>query len=554
MAGDHLGILYAMRILFPAIIRSPAMQEISLLNSVIGPVMRGPSSSHCAAPYMMAKLVRELSCSNGEVLKKAVVRFDPRGSFAPCYKAQSSDENFAAGLYGAKLTDADYRDILGRVERGEGFHFAIEVTELDNNNHPNRVDLELTLQTQDGGQRTDLYAGASVGGGMYYIDSMNGEALFLTGKTASVFVWGEAAVTDADTIAEMLAGGGNMLLGVAVDQKHTRIEVSLQSVPAMDILGQVAKRDGVTDLRFADASQYPVCAMDDLFSTSDAVIAIADQQEGGSIADAALALEAKRLGLSRQATRDLFRERCELMLRVVAEGFDAKPEDNVMRFLTLRARKVRDANLPDGLGGPVLQDAIAGALSAMERDSNRGLVCAAPTAGSAGVVPGTLYGLIRHGIDIEGATDALQVMALIGAVFAARGTFAAECGGCSVETGASAAMAAAGVTQAYGGTAQQCFDSASMCLMNTLGLVCDPVGGDVEIPCHARNVAGVSHAFSSAMAVLAGFDAVLGYDELVDQTVKIGAMMHPDLRCTARGGCAATKTALRMVEAASLGK
>ena len=543
-----------MRMLFPAIIRSPAMQEISLLNSVIGPVMRGPSSSHCAAPYMMAKLVRELSCSNGEVLQKAVVRFDPRGSFAPCYKAQSSDENFAAGLLGAKLTDADYRDILGRVERGEGFHFAIEVTELDNNNHPNRVDLELTLQTQDGAQRTDLYTGASVGGGMYYIDSMNGEALFLTGKTASVFVWGDAAVTDADTIAEMLAGGGNMLLGVAVDQKHTRIEVSLQSVPATDILGQVAKRDGVTDLRFADASQYPVCAMDDLFSTSDAVIAIADQQEGGSIADAALALEAKRLGLSRQATRDLFRERCELMLRVVAEGFDAKPEDNVMRFLTLRARKVRDASLPDGLGGPVLQDAIAGALSAMERDSNRGLVCAAPTAGSAGVVPGTLYGLIRHGIDIEGATDALQVMALIGAVFAARGTFAAECGGCSVETGASAAMAAAGVTQAYGGTAQQCFDAASMCLMNTLGLVCDPVGGDVEIPCHARNVAGVSHAFSSAMAVLAGFDAVLGYDELVDQTVKIGAMMHPDLRCTARGGCAATKTALRMVEAASLGK
>jgi len=529
------------------------MQEISLLNSVIGPVMRGPSSSHCAAPYMMAKLVRELSCSNGEVLEKAVVRFDPSGSFAPCYKAQSSDENFAAGLYGAKLTDADYREILGRVERGEGFHFAVEVTELDNNNHPNRVDLELTLRGRDGDARTDIYTGASVGGGMYYIDSMNDEALFMTGKTATVFVWGAGAVSDADQIASLLATGENRLLGMSVDQKHNRVEISLQSVPSADCLAGIAARDDVRDVRFADASQYPVCAMDDLFSTSDAVIAVADQEEGGSIADAALALEARRLGLSREATRILFRERCELMLRVVAEGFDAKPEDNVMRFLTLRARKVRDANLPGGLGGPVLQDAIAGALSAMERDSNRGLVCAAPTAGSAGVVPGTLYGLIRHGIDIEGATDALQVMALIGAVFAARGTFAAECGGCSVETGASAAMAAAGVAQAYGGSARQCFDAASMCLMNTLGLVCDPVGGDVEIPCHARNVAGVSHAFSSAMAVLAGFDAVLGYDELVDQTVKIGAMMHPDLRCTARGGCAATKTALRMVEAVTQG-
>ncbi|MEQ8285507.1 L-serine ammonia-lyase, iron-sulfur-dependent, subunit alpha [Thalassospira sp.] len=525
------------------------MQEISLLNSVIGPVMRGPSSSHCAAPYMMAKLVRELSCSNGETLQNAVVRFDPRGSFAPCYKAQSSDENFAAGLAGAKLTDADYREILGRVERGEGFRFAIEVTELDNNNHPNRVDIELSVLTLDGETRTDLYTGASVGGGMYYIDSMNGEALFLTGKTATVFVWGTDAIANADQIAADLATGENSVLDVSHDPDHDRIEISLQSLPDVKAFSELRTRYGIANLRYGGASQYPVCATDDLFSTSEAVIAVADGQEGGSIADAALVLEAKRLGLSREATRVLFRERCELMLRVVAEGFDAKPEDNVMRFLTLRARKVRDANLPSGLGGPVLQDAMAGALSAMERDSNRGLVCAAPTAGSAGVVPGTLYGLIRHGIDIEGATDALQVMALIGAVFAARGTFAAECGGCSVETGASAAMAAAGVAQAYGGDAKQCFDAASMCLMNTLGLVCDPVGGDVEIPCHARNVAGVSHAFSSAMAILAGFDAVLGYDELVDQTVKIGALMHPDLRCTARGGCAATKTALRMVEA-----
>lgn len=533
--------------------RKAAMQEISLLNSVIGPVMRGPSSSHCAAPYMMAKLVRELSCANGEVLENAVIRFDPRGSFAPVYKAQSSDENFAAGLAGAKLTDADYREILGRVERGEGFKFAVEVTELDNNNHPNRVDLELGVVAPDGTKRTDLYTGASVGGGMYYIDSMNGEALLLTGKTATVFVWGPDVVANADEIAAELSVGENSLLGVSVDPAHERIEISLQALPSAKQLSDLRARDDIDNVRFANASQYPVCATDDLFSTTASVIEVADKQEGGSIADAALALEAKRLGLSRAATRALFRERCELMLRVVAEGFDAKPEDNVMRFLTLRARNVRDANLPAGLGGPVLQDAMAGALSAMERDSNRGLVCAAPTAGSAGVVPGTLYGLIRHGIDIEGATDALQVMALIGAVFAARGTFAAECGGCSVETGASAAMAAAGVTQAYGGSAKQCFDAASMCLMNTLGLVCDPVGGDVEIPCHARNVAGVSHAFSSAMAVLAGFDAVLEYDELVDQTVKIGAMMHPDLRCTARGGCAATKTALRMVEAVTQG-
>ncbi|MDP2697712.1 L-serine ammonia-lyase, iron-sulfur-dependent, subunit alpha [Thalassospira sp.] len=521
------------------------MQEISLLNSVIGPVMRGPSSSHCAAPYMMARLVRELSTTNGEVLTRAIVRFDSRGSFAPVYQAQSSDENFAAGLAGVGLTDTGFRQVLPRVLRGEGFEFAVEITELANNNHPNRVDLHLTVQAPDGSTRTDLYQGASIGGGMFYIDRMNDVPVFLTGKTAVVFVWGNAP----DDVATMLCGKDNVVLGQETGPDG-RIDISLQALPSQAAFKTLRQMPGIHDVRMADASQYPVCSTDDLFSTTDAVINVAEAQ-GGSLAQAGLVLEAQRLGRSLDDTRALFRQRGELMLQVVAEGFDAKPEDNVMRFLTLRARKVRDANLPAGLGGAVLQDAIAGALSAMERDSNRGLVCAAPTAGSAGVVPGTLYGLIRHGIDPDGMTDALQVMALVGAVFAARGTFAAECGGCSVETGASAAMAAAGVVQAYGGTAQQCFDAAAMCLMNTLGLVCDPVGGDVEIPCHARNVAGVSHAFSSAMAVMAGFDAVLGFDELVDQTVKIGAMMHPDLRCTARGGCAATKTALKLVEQTS---
>ncbi|WP_114087337.1 L-serine ammonia-lyase, iron-sulfur-dependent, subunit alpha [Thalassospira profundimaris] len=534
------------------------MQEISLLNSVVGPVMRGPSSSHCAAPYMMGRLVRALSTSQGEVIEQADIRFNPRGSFAPVYKAQSTDENFAAGLAGLDLIDPDFRAVLGRVSAGQGFAFSVTVTELERNNHPNRVDMALSVREKDGCLRTDIYQGASIGGGMFYIDRMNGEDVYLTGKTAVIFVYardGKSIEADLRRIAAMdnrLLGWERACIGNVVDQPLNRFEVALQSVPSPNVLAKIEALPGVSRVMVADAAQYPVCATEDLFSTTEGVLDRVPAHNG-SLAQTALSLEAHRLGLSCEATRQLFIERAELMLRVVEEGFNAREEESVMRFLTLRARKVRDANLPAGVGGAVLQDAIAGALAAMERDSNRGLVVAAPTAGSAGVVPGTLYALVRHGIDLQGAADALQVMALIGAVFAARGTFAAECGGCSVETGASAAMAAAGVVQAFGGTAAQCFDAASMCLMNTLGLVCDPVGGDVEIPCHARNVAGVSHAYSSAMAVMAGFDAVLGFDELVDQTVKIGNMMHPDLRCTARGGCAATKTAHRLVEQVTTG-
>ncbi|KZK78151.1 L-serine dehydratase, alpha chain [Pseudovibrio sp. W64] len=115
-----------------------------------------------------------------------------------------------------------------------------------------------------------------------------------------------------------------------------------------------------------------------------------------------------------------------------------------------------------------------------------------------------------------------------------------------METGASAAMISAGLVHLFGGTAQQAFNAASLCLMNTLGLVCDPVGGEVEIPCHARNIAGIAHAQSSAVASLSGFDAVLPFDEMVISTQKVGKQMHSDLRCTARGGCAATPTACAM--------
>lgn len=94
-----------------------------------------------------------------------------------------------------------------------------------------------------------------------------------------------------------------------------------------------------------------------------------------------------------------------------------------------------------------------------------------------------------------------------------------------------------------GGNAEQSFQAASLCLMNPFGLICNPVGGEVEIPCHARNVAGVSHAQAAAISILSGFDAVLPFDDMVAATVAVGRKMHPDFRCTARGGCAATATA-----------
>jgi L-serine dehydratase len=114
------------------------------------------------------------------------------------------------------------------------------------------------------------------------------------------------------------------------------------------------------------------------------------------------------------------------------------------------------------------------------------------------------------------------------------------------ETGSAAAMAAAGLTAVYETDPEVIFAAAALCLMNTLGLICDPVGGEVEIPCHARNIAGVGHAFTAAAAVLGGFKAVLRFDEVVDAMLAVGRKTCPDFLCTARGGLASTPTARKL--------
>ena len=454
------------------------MQDLSLLNSVIGPVMRGPSSSHSAAPYFIATTIRQLAVGPGERLERARVVFDPSGSFAAVYAQQGSDEGFAAGFLAVALHDPDYRAALGNCGPGSPIEVVFDIEPLPDNDHPNRTVIETAVRQTDGALRIDRFRAVSTGGGMFVVDGLNEQSISAAG-TACVVV---------------------------------------------EVDGRV---------RMAEPVQLPVASTEPLITSAAALTA-----PGADLAELALELEGRRLGLSTAQVRRHFADRLAVMLASVDAGLLADPAADGMAYLRPTAGRVSGASLPANLSPTFLHDAMSAALAVMEQNSNRGIVVAAPTAGSAGVVPGTLYALARGGVDRSVLVDSLQVMSLVGGVFAAQGTFAAEMGGCSVETGASAAMAAGGICRAMGGDADQSFQAAAMCLMNTLGLVCDPVGGAVEIPCHARNIAGVSHAYSAAMAILAGFDAVLPFDPLVRATVDVGRRMHPDLRCTGRAGCA----------------
>lgn len=196
------------------------------------------------------------------------------------------------------------------------------------------------------------------------------------------------------------------------------------------------------------------------------------------------------------------------------------------------------------LCGPVLQRAITYAMGVLEVNASMGLIVAAPTAGSSGVVPGLLLALQdEYHISDERLLDGLFNAGAVGYLAMRNATVAGAVGGCQAEVGVAAAMAASAAVELMGGNPQQSLDAASTVMMNMLGLVCDPVGGLVEYPCQSRNAAGVANALVAAEMALSGVPQLIPFDEMLEAMYRVGRRLPAELRETALGGCAATPSA-----------
>ena len=196
------------------------------------------------------------------------------------------------------------------------------------------------------------------------------------------------------------------------------------------------------------------------------------------------------------------------------------------------------------LCGPVLQRAITYAMAVLEVNASMGLIVAAPTAGSSGVVPGLLLALQdEYHISDERLLDSLFNAGAVGYLAMRNATVAGAVGGCQAEVGVAAAMAALAAVELMGGTPKQSLDAASTVMMNMLGLVCDPVGGLVEYPCQSRNAAGVANALVAAELALSGVPQLIPFDEMLAAMYNVGRRLPAELRETALGGCAVTPSA-----------
>jgi L-serine dehydratase len=516
--------------------------RVSLLNHVLGPVMRGPSSSHSAAPYFIARMVRELSISksNGDKLIRATIRFDQNGSFASVYASQGADEGFAAGLCGYDMMSPAYLKALQDLKDKRPFDFTIEIGNLIDNYHPNRVDIILTCQTANHTVREDTYQAVSTGGGMFNIFSLNGQQTSISGETGLLIIEGDnVAVGQVESMLEKRMS----LLMQPISSKSLPLTLKTRRFLTRSERSALTAIPGIKLVRETSPKQLLMTLGDPLFYSSDDFKSLSENQPLHEIIEQ---YESRMLGLPTPRIRRLFRDRLRTMLHSVSEGLEIDEHSSRMKYIKPSAANLAsDTSLSRVAGEPVYY-AICGSLAVMELTTNRGIICAAPTAGSAGILPGCLHSLARQGYTEEKLVRTLEVAALIGAIIAMRATFAAETCGCMAETGSAAAMAAGGIAYIHGATTSTIFDAASLCLMNTLGLICDPIKGEVEIPCHSRNILGVGNAYTAATSVVGGFKAALPFEEIVDTMVAVGKKTCPEFRCTARGGLATTPTASKL--------
>lgn len=195
--------------------------------------------------------------------------------------------------------------------------------------------------------------------------------------------------------------------------------------------------------------------------------------------------------------------------------------------------------------GEMLSKAVTYAMGMLEVNASMGLIVAAPTAGSCGVLPAALLAQ-QEEFDFtdEQLLEVLFTASAIGYIIARNATISGAEGGCQAEVGSACAMAAAAVTQLHGGTPAQCLHGAGIAIVNILGLVCDPIRGLVEIPCQARNAMGVSNALVAAELALSGIRSPAPFDEVVATMASVGRSLPCELRETALGGIACTPSAV----------
>lgn len=499
------------------------MTPVSIFNDVIGPVMRGPSSSHCAAALRIGRLARDLM--DGEI-SEVLVEFDRNGSLPTTHSSQGSDMGLCGGLLGWEADD----ERLPRSEhvlREAGVQLRFETIDCGDP-HPNTY--RLTLRNSR--EQCSMIA-ISTGGGMIEVISIDGVQLTMDGGYHETLVWlprGIEARFEADEIARHDAGDLTLwqlkaAQFVSVDAiRATRVK---RLSPVLPVLSR-------KDMKVPYASCTDMLERDGTRHTPLWQLAVDYECARGDISAAEVL--AKMIDIVRILRKSI-------KLGIAGTHY----EDRVLGHQSGRFDELMRAGKL--LDGGALNRIILYVTALMEIKSSMGVIVAAPTAGACAALPGAVIGMAEAmGKDETEMARAMLAAGLIGTFIATRWTFAAEVGGCQAEGGAAACMAASALVTLAGGSRDQAVAASSLAFQSMLGLICDPIANRVEAPCLGKNVMAAANALSCANMALANFDPLIPLDEVIDAAKAVAEKMPREHRCTSLGGLATTPTSLKIIQ------
>lgn len=511
----------------------------SIFNDVLGPVMRGPSSSHSAAANRIGRLARDLV---GGSIKKVIIRYDPNGSLVTTHKDQGTDLGLYSGLLGWTPEDSRIPGYEAALAQS-GIKVDLRYESYDAP-HPNFYRLELS---DANGQDFGLDA-VSTGGGMIELRAIDGIELRSAGDFHHTLGWFDAE-PEADFQAEFQAHAEGISWHVSAVGVGGLLNIYSREPLAPDQLDQLSQHAACRQVRQLQAV-LPVLSQRNLKVSFQRAGEMLQQAEllDQSLGACALRYECERSGFSEAVLDGMMDDLVTIIETAINTGLAGT--DYADRVLPAQSPGFQRAEAAGKLVPADINNRIIRYVSAiMEVKSSLGVIVAAPTAGSCGAMPGAVLAVAHAmGKSRSEIRQALFAAGLIGVFIARDATFAAEEGGCMAETGSGASMAAAAIVGLAGGTQAQQLAAASMALQNSFGLVCDPVANRVEAPCLGKNIMAATNALSCANMALAGYDPLIPMDEVVVSMNEVAHQMPRELRCTNLGGLAITPTSKKIAE------
>ncbi|MGD8815189.1 MAG: L-serine ammonia-lyase, iron-sulfur-dependent, subunit alpha [Anaerolineales bacterium] len=503
----------------------------SIFNDVIGPVMRGPSSSHTAAAVRIGRIARDLM---GGELQAVRIEFDPLGSLATTHESQGSDMGLFAGLLGWDAADPRMVD-SAKLIREAGIEIDIRITPFDAE-HPNTYKLTLTHASE-----THTLIAISTGGGAIEIVEIDGFVVSMLGDTYETLLTCQTGADRLSThVQESLPVDSVQVLHNGDDQL---VEIKAQAFLDPEALTELRSHFNVQTIKQI-APVLPILTRRDIevpFITCEEMLTY-NRHRGLDLWELAVHYERARGAITEENVLAMMEDRLAIMQAAIQTGLAGT--EYADRILGYQSGAFQACLENRGLiNAGVLNQIILYTTALMESKSAMGLIVAAPTAGACGGLPGACIGAASvMGLSTTAMVRAMLAGGMIGVFIAAHATFAAEVGGCQAECGAGSGMAAAALVSLAGGTTQQAVNAASMALQNILGMICDPVAARVEVPCLGKNVMAASNALACANMALADCDPVIPLDEVIQAMDEVGRMLPAALRCTALGGLSITPT------------